>query len=72
MTISSARTIAHPIPVEQPRSNGSGQALPTALPDPSAALIDYFGLDFKEMLTACPIDGLDLERSPEPPRPVAL
>ena len=33
--------------------------------DPRKTLIDYSGLNFKEMLMACPIDDLDLTREPE-------
>lgn len=72
MTAPSARTMARPLAAEQPRPNGSSPALPAAMQDPKAAPIDYRGLDFKEMLAACPVDGLDLERRPEPPRPVAV
>ena len=37
---------------------------------PKTTLIDYSGLNFKEMLLACPIDGVDLTREPEYPREV--
>lgn len=40
--------------------------------DPRTKPIDYSGLNFKEMLLACPIDDIDLERQPEPPRPIDL
>ena len=40
--------------------------------DPRKTLIDYSGLSFKEMLLACPIDGIDLTREPEYPREVEL
>ncbi len=40
--------------------------------DPRKTLIDYNGLNFKEMLMACPIDDIDLIREPEPPCPVEL
>jgi len=40
--------------------------------DPRKTLIDYSGLNFKEMLMACPIDGIDLTREPEYPREVEL
>ena len=71
MTAPNARTIARPLAAEQPRPNRS-PALPAAMQDPNAAPIDYRGLDFKEMLAACPVDGLDLERKPEPPRSVRV
>lgn len=32
--------------------------------DPRETLIDYSGLNFKEMLMACPIDDIDLTREP--------
>ncbi len=38
--------------------------------DPKSTLIDYSGLNFKEMLLACPIDDIDLERSSESSRAV--
>lgn len=78
MNVRTARGSVHSLPAGQPRPhngghvNDAGQTPPRILPDPNAALVDYRGLDFKEMLAACPIDGLDLERNPEPPRPVAL
>ena len=40
--------------------------------DPRKTLIDYSGLNFKEMLMACPIDDLDLTREPEYPREAEL
>ena len=40
--------------------------------DPRKTLIDYSGLNFKEMLVACPIDGIDLTREPGYPREVEL
>ena len=40
--------------------------------DPGKTLIDYSGLNFKEMLMACPINGVDLTREPEYPRAVDL
>lgn len=40
--------------------------------DPKKTLIDYSGLNFKEMLMACPIDDLDLTREPEYPRETEL
>ncbi len=40
--------------------------------DPRKTLIDYTGLNFKEMFMACPIDGIDLTREPEHPREVEL
>ena len=40
--------------------------------DPKKTLIDYSGLNFKEMLMACPIDDLDLTREPEYPREAEL
>ena len=40
--------------------------------DPRKTLIDYSGLNFKEMLLACPIDDIDLTREPEYPREVEL
>ncbi len=40
--------------------------------DPRKTLIDYSGLNFKEMLMACPIDDIDLTREPEYPREVEL
>ena len=40
--------------------------------DPRKSLIDYSGLNFKEMLMACPIDDIDLTRDPEYPREVEL
>ena len=40
--------------------------------DPRKTLIDYSGLNFKEMLMACPIDDLDLARDPEYPREIEL
>ena len=40
--------------------------------DPRKTLIDYSGLNFKEMLMACPIDDIDLTREPEYPREVGL
>ena len=40
--------------------------------DPRKSLIDYSGLNFKEMLMACPIDDIDLTREPEYPRDVEL
>ncbi|MYC32574.1 MAG: hypothetical protein F4X64_05290 [Chloroflexi bacterium] len=40
--------------------------------DPRKTLIDYSGLNFKEMLMACPIDDLDLTREPEYPRDMEL
>ena len=42
-----------------------------AQPDPKTTLIDYSGLDFKEMLAACPIDDIDLSRDDERPRSVS-
>jgi hypothetical protein len=48
------------------------QAEIDAQPDPKTTLIDYSGLDFKQMLAACPIDGIDLTREPEYPREVEL
>ena len=33
---------------------------------------EYAGLDFKEMLAACPLEGVDLSRSRELARDVAL
>ena len=36
--------------------------------DPRKTLIHYSGLNFKEMLMACPIDGIDLTRELEYPR----
>lgn len=72
MTVPSALATARPRPADQIRSNGGGETLSIAWQDPNAALIDYRGLDFKEMLAACPVDSLDLERKPEPPRPVSV
>lgn len=72
MTVPGALATARPQSADQIHSSGGGQTLSIAWQDPSAALIDYRGLDFKEMLAACPVDGLDLERKPEPPRPVAV
>ena len=40
--------------------------------DPRKMLIDYSGLNFKEMLMACPIDDIDLTLEPEYPREVEL
>ena len=40
--------------------------------DPRKTRVDYSGLNFKEMLLACPIDGIDLTREPEYPREVEL
>lgn len=40
--------------------------------DPRKTLIDYSGLNFKEMLIACPIDGIDLTRELKYPREVEL
>ncbi len=40
--------------------------------DPRKTRIDYSGLNFKEMLMACPIDGIGLTREPEYPREVEL
>ena len=40
--------------------------------DPRKTLIDYSGLNFKEMLIACPIDDIDLTREAEYPREVEL
>ena len=40
--------------------------------DPRKMTIDYSGLNFKEMLMACPIEGIDLTREPEYPREVEL
>ncbi len=40
--------------------------------DPRKTLIDYSGLNFKEMLMACPIDDIDLTREPEYPREMEL
>ena len=45
--------------------------------DPRKTLIDYSGLNFKEMLMACPIDDIDFIREdliwePEYPREVEL
>ena len=40
--------------------------------DPKKTLIDYSGLNFKEMLMACPIDDIDLTREPEYSREVEL
>ena len=40
--------------------------------DPRKTLIDYSGLNFKEMLMACPIDDIDLAREHEYPREVEL
>ena len=40
--------------------------------DPRKTLIDYSGLNFKEMLMACPIDDIDLTRDLEYPREVEL
>ena len=40
--------------------------------DPRKSPIDYSGLNFKEMLMACPIDDIDLTREPEYPRDVEL
>lgn len=40
--------------------------------DPKKTLIDYSGLNFKEMLMACPIDDLDLARGLEYPREIEL
>ena len=71
MTLSDVRTMARPPSEDTPRPN-SGAALSIAWQDPNAGLIDYRGLDFKEMLAVCPVDGLDLERRPEPPRPVTV
>ena len=72
MTVPNAREIDHLLPADMPASSGGGQTLPVALPNYEAMLIYYRGLDFKQMLAAGPVDGLDLERSPEPLRPVAL
>ena len=35
--------------------------------DPRKTLIDYSGLNFKEMLMACPIDDIDLSRNSRNP-----
>ena len=40
--------------------------------DPRETLIDYRGLNFKEMLMACPIDDIDLTRETDYPREVEL
>ena len=40
--------------------------------DPRKTLIDYSGLNFKEMLLACPIDDIDLTRKPDPTRQANL
>ena len=40
--------------------------------DPKKSLIDYSGLNFKEMLMACPIDDIDLTWEPEYPREIEL
>ena len=40
--------------------------------DPRKTLIDYSGLNFKEMLMACPIDDIDVTRELEYPREVEL
>lgn len=41
-------------------------------PEGQPAAADYAGLDFKEMLAACPLEGIDLARERELPRDVAL
>ena len=38
--------------------------------DPRKTPINYSGLNFKEMLMACPIDDIDLTREPEYPHEV--
>ena len=39
--------------------------------DPRKTLIDYSGLNFKEMFLACPIDDIDLSRNiPNPENPI--
>jgi hypothetical protein len=53
----------------------AGYALPVGIdaqPDPKTTLIDYRGLDFKEILAACPIDDIELSRNTDPPRPLDL
>ena len=58
-----------------PDAESAGRALQAAIdaqPDPKTTLIDYSGLDFKQMLMACPIDDIDLTREPEYPRGVEL
>ena len=35
---------------------------------PAAPLPDYENFDFKQMLAACPLDGVELTRVPEFPR----
>lgn len=56
-------------------AESAGHALQVSIdgqPDPRTTLIDYSGLNFKEFLAACPIDGIDLTREPEYPREVEL
>lgn len=50
------------------QSTGPGGYCPEC--QPTAA--NYAGLDFKEMLAACPLEGIDLVRERELPRDVAL
>lgn len=56
-------------------AESAGRALQAAIdaqPDPKTTLIDYSGLDFKQMLMACPIDDIDLTRELEFPRELEL
>ena len=63
------------VQVTGPTAGSAGHALQVSIddqPDPKTTLIDYSGLDFKEFLAACPIDGIDLTREPEYPREMEL
>ncbi|MXZ29827.1 MAG: hypothetical protein F4Z22_03110 [Acidimicrobiia bacterium] len=51
--------------VDQTRRNGAYTLAPK---ESEAPLKDYGTLDFKELLAACPLDGIELTRASELPR----
>ena len=65
---------AHRQAIDETRPNG---AYPLALegyeaPESETPRTDYNTLDFKELLAACPLDGIELTRASELPRAADL
>ena len=53
---------------DQTRRNGAYTLAPkeSEAPEPETQHKDYTTLDFKELLAACPLDGIKLTRTPDP------
>ncbi len=60
--------------VDQTWRNGAYTLAPkeSEAPEPETLPKDYDALDFKELLAACPLDGIELTRASELPRAADL